>query len=187
MNTKACQFCGAENPLSATSCIDCGVVLDSGGTAATVTDQSQVVSATDQSLNIFDTQAALGTRGNLSADAVTSSARLLSVKVMRSGVVVMETTFSQNKILVGRADVDDQGFPVFPDLDLTDIDQDRLVSRRHLCLYIDDTGIRAEDLGSGNGSFIEQVGKLTPNVPSIVPSGSRIMLGRGGVVLTATL
>jgi len=154
-----CPFCGADNPIGTISCTDCGGALAAQSAPPSIAPPAPALAPLPP----------------------------VMILVERCGTTVLQLTFTKGEILFGRADVADDGTPVIPDVDLTDADRERLVSRRHLLLRIERNGITATDQGSGNGTFIESVGKLTPHQATPVPSGARIMLGRGGIVLTATI
>ncbi len=80
----------------------------------------------------------------------------------------------EGEIIIGRADPE-SGFR--PHLDLTSRGGfEKGVSRRHLRLFRQGRKVYAEDLGSSNGSFINNR-PLLPFVPEPVASGDEIRLG----------
>ncbi len=80
----------------------------------------------------------------------------------------------ENELIIGRADPA-SGFR--PHLDLTDKGGlEKGVSRKHLRLFRQGRKIFAEDLGSSNGSFINNR-PLEPFVPEPISSGDEIRLG----------
>ena len=168
IDTK-CPYCQAENPAGSTTCVDCGALLAQPLPATPAAPDP--VSVAIPPAPVPPSQFSL--------------ARQIRITVARNGRAVHDATFNQSEVLVGRADVDEAGLPVIPELDLTGFDSELLVSRRHLTIRVaDDGAVSAEDVSSGNGSFVEGLGKLTPHQPTAIPSGARIMLGRGGPVLT---
>jgi len=68
------------------------------------------------------------------------------------------------------------------------VDDGKTVSKTHFELTVDDRGIHAIDLGSGNGTVIEIPGepsqRCVPGVPMPVPRGARIVLGRQFLVVS---
>ena len=85
--------------------------------------------------------------------------------------------FSLNRdgdTIVGRAD------PVTgatPDVDLTALDTQRTVSRRHARLYsIGETTYVMEEIGAVNGTFVNDV-RLTTGAPSVLRHGDDLKLG----------
>ncbi len=78
------------------------------------------------------------------------------------------------EVIIGRADPS-SGFR--PHLDLTDKGGfEKGISRRHLRLFRQGKRVYAEDLGSSNGSFINNR-PLIPFAPEPVASGDEIRLG----------
>lgn len=84
-------------------------------------------------------------------------------------------TISQSPSLVGRAD---KAARLHPEIDLTKADSAAKVSRRHANLYLLETGIEVEDLGSLNGSSILHDGALFQ-----IPSGERAIAKPGDEII----
>lgn len=66
---------------------------------------------------------------------------------------------------------------IFPDVDLTDEDIDAYISRRHARIVRKDDGFIFEDVGSSNGSFINNV-RIAPGVQQFLNEGDTIRLGK---------
>lgn len=80
----------------------------------------------------------------------------------------------ESEIIIGRADPS-VGFR--PHLDLSDKGGlEKGVSRRHLRLFRQGKRVYAEDLGSYNGSFINNI-RLLPFTPQAIASGDELRLG----------
>ncbi|MCS7285914.1 MAG: FHA domain-containing protein [Anaerolineae bacterium] len=80
----------------------------------------------------------------------------------------------ESEIIIGRADPS-AGFR--PHLDLSDRGGlEKGVSRRHLRLFRQGKRVYAEDLGSYNGSFINN-SRLLPFAPQVIASGDELRLG----------
>ena len=84
-------------------------------------------------------------------------------------------TISKTPSLVGRSD---KAARLHPEIDLTKADSAAKVSRRHANLYILETGVEVEDLGSLNGSSILHNGTL-----SQIPSGERAIAKVGDEII----
>ena len=105
----------------------------------------------------------------------------LTVVVERAGRAVLEVPVTKSSLILGRSDVDSSGLPIFADVDVSGHDQELIASRRHAVLTFENGTVLLEDLNSGNGTFVENVGKLTPGLRQPLPLGTRFMLGRGGL------
>ena len=81
---------------------------------------------------------------------------------------------AEGDTIVGRAD------PIAgtnPDVDLTALDSDRTVSRRHARLYtIGETMYVMEEIGVANGTFVNDL-KLTTGAPAVLRHGDDLKLG----------
>ncbi|MBE9038205.1 FHA domain-containing protein [aff. Roholtiella sp. LEGE 12411] len=71
--------------------------------------------------------------------------------------------------------------PIFPDIDISSLPNADLVSRIHAQIQIDGSNYFIEDLGSSNGTFVNNT-RLKPRTPYQVDLGDRIDLGQGGKV-----
>lgn len=81
----------------------------------------------------------------------------------------------ENELIIGRAD---QHSATQPDVDLGPYDaEDQGISRRHLKLHVDGDSIYATDLGSGNGTLLNEV-RLEPDKPYRVKYDDDLRLGR---------
>ena len=76
--------------------------------------------------------------------------------------------------LVGRSSLADG---IAPDIDLTDVDPNRLVSRRHAFILRKRGGFVVEDLESVNGSYLNGVQRLQPNAQTLLRDGDQITFG----------
>lgn len=76
--------------------------------------------------------------------------------------------------LVGRSSPADG---VAPDVDLTDVDPNRLVSRRHAFILRRRGGFVVEDLESINGTFLNGIQRLQPRAQTLLRDGDQISFG----------
>ena len=76
--------------------------------------------------------------------------------------------------LVGRASPSDG---VEPDVDLTEVDPNRLVSRRHAFISRRKGGFVIEDLESVNGTYLNGVQRLQPHAQTLLRDGDQISFG----------
>jgi hypothetical protein len=146
-----CPSCGADNPASEAYCVDCGANL--GGSAA-----SPPVPVVTPPL-------------------VTPVAPLQPVvAVARLTLANGQKTYSLDKEIttMGRRSPADQ---IEPDIDLTDDDPESYVSRRHAQIHRNDDQYVFEDVGSSNGSFINNT-KVTAGVQQVLKDADRVRLGK---------
>jgi DNA-directed RNA polymerase subunit RPC12/RpoP len=71
---------------------------------------------------------------------------------------------------------------IFPDIDLTDVDEEAYVSRRHARILKKDDGFVFEDMGSSNGSFINNV-RVAQGVQQFLNDGDVLRLGKSTMSL----
>jgi hypothetical protein len=189
-----CSYCQADNPAGTASCIDCGAALAavSAPSAASPFPGGAQWQAVAVSPPLATTPAfaptppiasvPTSTPGQPYASASTGMASGTLV-IERNGHMLFELALAKAEMLVGRADVDERGMPQIPDIDLTDADPDRVSSRCHARLLVTSGTVHIEDLGSANGTYLEGEGKLSPRQPRPLPTGARVMFGRGGPVM----
>lgn len=85
-----------------------------------------------------------------------------------------EFVLDKDVITIGRQSPADG---IFPDIDLTEVDEEAYVSRRHARILRKDDGFIFEDLGSSNGSFINNV-RIAQGVQQFLNEGDVIRLGK---------
>ncbi|MEW6280991.1 MAG: FHA domain-containing protein [Candidatus Eremiobacterota bacterium] len=158
--TVVCASCGAENPGYEAYCEDCGASLSgsSSGTAG-----SSATSAAPPPLP---------TPTPPSAPRV----RLTLADGSREYVVNKDT------MEIGRKSPVDG---IYPDVDLTDVDTESFISRRHGRLLRAEAGVLYEDLGSSNGSFLND-SRLQAGVQTSLKDGDRLRLGKTEMVFRAS-
>ncbi|MBC7543692.1 MAG: FHA domain-containing protein [Candidatus Sericytochromatia bacterium] len=78
-------------------------------------------------------------------------------------------------IQVGRWDPDGGAFP---EVDLTNDDNEAKISRRHARITCKDNQFFIEDTGSLNGTFVNRGARLLPGEPCQVNDGDEIILGK---------
>lgn len=76
--------------------------------------------------------------------------------------------------LVGRADPHSN---IFPEIDLSRFDVETKVSRRHARIWLEGETFLVEDLGSVNGTVINDSVRLAPRQPRVLDSGDKLRLG----------
>lgn len=85
-----------------------------------------------------------------------------------------EFILDKDVITIGRQSPADG---IFPDIDLTDVDDEAYISRRHARILRKDDGFIFEDMGSSNGSFINNV-RIAQGVQQFLNDGDVIRLGK---------
>jgi serine/threonine protein kinase, bacterial len=108
-----------------------------------------------------------------------SSARLAArptAKLIVAGTTELDASFNlqRESNLVGRTDPLSN---IFPEVDLSRFDPHTKVSRRHARIWREGEVYKVEDLGSVNGTVINDVIRLAPREPRPLDSGDRIKVG----------
>jgi pSer/pThr/pTyr-binding forkhead associated (FHA) protein len=73
---------------------------------------------------------------------------------------------------------------IFPEVDLTEVDTESYVSRRHGRILRQEGRFMYEDVGSSNGSFLNDT-RLLPGMPAEIHDGDRLRLGKTEMVFRA--
>ena len=111
---------------------------------------------------------------------VGSSAALRSArataKLVVAGTTELDSSFALQKEsnLVGRSDPHSN---IFPEVDLSRFDPQTKVSRRHARIWREGETFLVEDLGSVNGTVINDALRLAPRQPRVLESGDKLRLG----------
>ncbi|MCE7873821.1 FHA domain-containing protein [bacterium CPR1] len=153
-----CASCGAENPSYEAYCEDCGASLSgtSGSPpAVSVSSQSEPVAVAAPAVARIRLSLADGSR---------------------------EFPVSKDTIEIGRRSPVDG---IYPDVDLTDVDTESFISRRHGRVLKGESGVLYEDLGSSNGSFLNDT-RLQAGVQTALKDGDRLRLGKTEMVFRAS-
>jgi FHA domain len=96
----------------------------------------------------------------------------LIVEVGAGGIA--EFWIEKDAALVGRCSPADG---VAPDVDFTDVDPNRLVSRRHAFILRKRGGFVVEDLESVNGTYLNGIQRLQPHAQTLLRDGDQITFG----------
>jgi hypothetical protein len=119
-----------------------------------------------------------GARQPLGAVAASASlkASRLTAKLIVAGTAELDSSFvlQKDSNLVGRADPHSN---IFPEIDLSKFDRETKVSRRHARIWCEGDTFLVEDLGSVNGTVINDSVRLAPRQPRVLDSGDKIRLG----------
>jgi len=146
-----CPACSFENNLGEAFCSDCGASLTGAPPApVSVPSVQQPPPSTP------------GVPGR-------PVAKLIEKKTQR------EFPLTADVMIAGRQSPADN---IFPDLDLTEVDTDSYVSRRHLQIIRQGDQYLVEDLGSSNGTFLNEGPRLNPGIQQSLNNGDRIQLGQ---------
>ena len=87
----------------------------------------------------------------------------------------IELPRGRGEIIIGR---NDPNLGILPDVDLTLYGGDKSgVSRQHARLFIQNSSLFIEDLGSTNFTYLNEQ-KLPPNDPHVLQDGDEVRLGR---------
>lgn len=99
-----------------------------------------------------------------------------TAKLVVTGTTELDASFilQKDNNLVGRTDPHSN---IFPEIDLSKFDPETKVSRRHARIWLEGETFLVEDLGSVNGTVINDSVKLAPRQPRVLDSGDKLRLG----------
>ncbi len=99
-----------------------------------------------------------------------------TAKLIAARTNELDATFAleRENSLLGRSDPHSN---IFPEVDLSKFDRETKVSRRHARIRRQGDTYLIEDLGSVNGTWINDAVRLAPNQPRALESGDRLRLG----------
>jgi hypothetical protein len=99
-----------------------------------------------------------------------------TAKLVVAGTTELDASFvlQKDNNLLGRTDPHSN---VFPEIDLSRFDSETKVSRRHARIWREGETFLVEDLGSVNGTVINDSVRLAPRQPRVLDSGDKIRLG----------
>jgi len=108
-------------------------------------------------------------------DSASLSART-TAKLVVAGTTELDASFliQKDTNLVGRTDPLSN---IFPEIDLSRFDPNTKVSRRHARIWREGGAFMVEDLGSVNGTVINDIIHLEPRQPRALDSGDRLRVG----------
>jgi eukaryotic-like serine/threonine-protein kinase len=99
-----------------------------------------------------------------------------TAKLVVAGTTKLDASFLLEKEshLVGRTDPHSN---IFPEIDLSKYDPNTKVSRRHARIWREGENFLVEDLGSVNGTVVNDAVRLAPRQPRVLESGDKLRLG----------
>ncbi len=99
-----------------------------------------------------------------------------TAKLVVAGTTELDASFilQKDNNLVGRTDPHSN---IFPEIDLSRFDSETKVSRRHARIWREGDNFLVEDLGSVNGTVINDSVRLAPRQPRVLDSGDKLRLG----------
>ncbi len=99
-----------------------------------------------------------------------------TAKLVVAGTTELDAAFQLHKEsnLVGRSDPQSN---IFPEIDLSKFDPETKISRRHARIWREGEMFLVEDLGSINGTVINDSVRLAPRQPRALESGDKLRLG----------
>jgi eukaryotic-like serine/threonine-protein kinase len=99
-----------------------------------------------------------------------------TAKLVVAGTTELDASFILQKEsnLLGRTDPHSN---IFPEIDLSRFDPETKVSRRHARIWLEGETYLVEDLGSVNGTVINDSVKLAPRQPRVLDSGDKLRVG----------
>ncbi|MDQ1707837.1 MAG: serine/threonine protein kinase, bacterial [Pyrinomonadaceae bacterium] len=108
--------------------------------------------------------------------SATLRAARATAKLVVAGTTELDASFvlQKDNNLLGRTDPHSN---VFPEVDLSRFDPETKVSRRHARIWREGETFLVEDLGSVNGTVINDSVRLAPRQPRVLDSGDKLRLG----------
>ena len=99
-----------------------------------------------------------------------------TAKLVVAGTTELDASFvlQKDNNLLGRTDPHSN---VFPEIDLSRFDPETKVSRRHARIWREGETFLVEDLGSVNGTVVNDSIRLAPRQPRVLDSGDKLRLG----------
>jgi serine/threonine-protein kinase len=99
-----------------------------------------------------------------------------TAKLVVTGTTELDSSFQLQKesSLIGRSDPHSH---IFPEIDLSRFDPQTKISRRHARVFRKGDTFLVEDLGSVNGTVINDTLRLAPHQPRALESGDKLRLG----------
>jgi serine/threonine-protein kinase len=99
-----------------------------------------------------------------------------TAKLVVAGTTELDASFILQKEsnLLGRTDPHSN---IFPEIDLSRFDPETKVSRRHARIWLEGETYLVEDLGSVNGTVINDSVRLAPRQPRVLDSGDKLRVG----------
>ena len=99
-----------------------------------------------------------------------------TAKLVVAGTTELDASFilQKDSNLLGRTDPHSN---IFPEIDLSRFDPETKVSRRHARIWIEGETFLVEDLGSVNGTVINDSVRLAPRQPRVLDSGDKLRVG----------
>jgi serine/threonine-protein kinase len=109
------------------------------------------------------------------ASAMLQAARP-TAKLVVASTTELDASFilKKDSNLLGRTDPHSN---IFPEIDLSRFDPETKVSRRHARIWLEGETFLVEDLGSVNGTVINDSVRLAPRQPRVLDSGDKLRVG----------
>ncbi|HEX6730233.1 MAG TPA: protein kinase [Pyrinomonadaceae bacterium] len=113
--------------------------------------------------------------GTLGSSALLHAPRP-TAKLIVAGTTELDASFilQKDSNLLGRTDPHSN---IFPEIDLSRFDPETKVSRRHARIWLEGETFLVEDLGSVNGTVINDSVRLAPRQPRVLDSGDKLRVG----------
>ncbi len=108
--------------------------------------------------------------------SATLRASQVTAKLVVTGTTELDSSFilQKDNNQIGRTDPNSN---IFPEIDLSRFDPETKVSRRHARIWREGETFLVEDLGSVNGTVINDSVRLAPRQPRVLDSGDKLRLG----------
>lgn len=159
--TIVCPNCHHQEPEGAFFCSECGtkLIAEDGLSTAAIRSADSTITQSG--------------KAPTPPPPIQTSDALISLHIVRTGQIL--PLLGREEFTIGRVS---QGQTIFPDVDLTPYEAySQGVSRLHATIIIDDDEISVKDLGSSNGTRINNE-KIPPHKHITISHGDVITLGR---------
>lgn len=175
--TKPCYKCGHVNRPGVIFCENCGAQVGTGAHGATLTSTRSIRPGTlddvkDELMETLNMQQA--SRNFRPGTSVFEQNMVLRMQIHGAIEPLLLRPFEGKAIVFGRNDPDDR---FRPDVDLIPFDGYKLgISRRHAALTLTGRRLDVRDLGSSNGTHLNDV-QLDENEPHQIRDGDQLRFG----------
>lgn len=154
-----------------------GAIFPSGGPATTVAVEMVYCGFCRGRIAAEDVFCAhCGARQPIAATHAAARQARATAQLVVMGTTELDATFHIQKesVLVGRTDPQSN---IFPDVDLSRFDPETKISRRHARIWRQGDAYLVEDLGSVNGTVVNESVRLGPRQPRTLEHGDKLRLG----------
>jgi hypothetical protein len=162
-----CPKCGKQNQSASKFCFGCGTKLTNSSV------QLEEIKTEDKEAGEVYATSVISPEDCMADEDLSTRPLSLAILVFKECDKEIAIPF-RAQVILGRKDKSSKNFP---DVDLTDLDKDRITSRRHASFIYLNGQYYLRDLGSMNGTFVNGV-RLESNTDNLLKYGDEVMFGQ---------